>query len=106
MNELDAIQQQMADLGIDVSPSAQPEAPMYDEASMLTPEDEAMFASWGEYAIPEEMPMEAMPMEWEMPMATWIEEIQQAIAPMIQWLNKEQFADLVVWMASMQQPMM
>ena len=43
MNELDAIQQQMAALGIDVSSPTQ-EAPMYDESAMLTPEDEAMFA--------------------------------------------------------------
>jgi hypothetical protein len=32
MNELDAIQQQMAALGIDVSPEAQ-QAPMYDETA-------------------------------------------------------------------------
>jgi hypothetical protein len=44
MNELDAIQQQMAALGIDVSPEAQAQAPMYDEAAALSPEDEAMFA--------------------------------------------------------------
>jgi hypothetical protein len=43
MNELDAIQEQMAALGIDVSPEAQ-QAPMYDESAILTPEDEAMFA--------------------------------------------------------------
>jgi hypothetical protein len=43
MNELDAIQQQMAALGIDVSSPTQ-EAPMYDDTAMLSPEDEAMFA--------------------------------------------------------------
>ena len=42
MNELDAIQQQMASLGIDVSPEAQ-QAPMMEEGPMLSPEEEAMF---------------------------------------------------------------
>jgi hypothetical protein len=51
MNELDAIQQQMAALGIDVSPEAQAQAPMYDESVALTPEDEAMFAPGGQYAV-------------------------------------------------------
>ena len=51
MNELDAIQQQMAALGIDVSPEAQAQAPMYDEAAMLSPEEEAMFAPGGQYAV-------------------------------------------------------
>lgn len=58
MNELDAIQEQMAALGIDVSPEAQAQAPMYDEAAMLTPEDEAMFAPGGELAMEEAMPVE------------------------------------------------
>ena len=58
MNELDAIQQQMAALGIDVSPEAQAQAPMYDESAALTPEDEAMFAPGGQYAVEEMMPAE------------------------------------------------
>lgn len=51
MNELDAIQEQMAALGIDVSPEAQVQAPMYDETVMLSPEEEAMFAPGGQYAV-------------------------------------------------------
>lgn len=43
MNELDAIQQQMAALGIDVSPDAtQDQAPAYEDVN-ITDEDMAMF---------------------------------------------------------------
>jgi len=106
MNELDAIQEQMAALGIDVSPEAQ-QAPMYDESAMLTPEDEAMFAPGWEYAIEEEiptetMPADVMPAEGELPQempAYDIEELKIDIQPMLQWLPKEEFANLIIWMA-------
>ena len=97
-NELDAIQQQMAALGIDVSPEAQ--APMYDEAPMLSPEDEAMFAPGWELAIEETI--EEVPAEGELPQempAYDIEELKIDIQPMLQWLPKEEFANLIIWMA-------
>ena len=100
MNELDAIQQQMAALGIDVSPEAQAEAPMYDESAMLTPEDEAMFAPGWQLAIEEQY--EWVPAEGELPMempAYDIEELKIDIQPMLQWLPKEEFANLIIWMA-------
>ena len=100
MNELDAIQQQMAALGIDVSPEAQAEAPMYDETVMLTPEDEAMFAPGGELAVEETI--EEIPTEGELPMempAYDIEELKIDIQPMLQWLPKEEFANLIIWMS-------
>jgi len=100
MNELDAIQQQMAALGIDVSPTAQAEAPMYDETAMLTPEDEAMFAPGGELAVEETI--EEIPAEGELPLempAYDIEELKIDIQPMLQWLPKEEFANLIIWMA-------
>ena len=98
MNELDAIQQQMAALGIDVSPEAQAEAPMYDDASILTPEDEAMFAPGGELAVEEVV--EEVPTEGELEMPTYdIEELKIDIQPMLQWLPKEEFANLIIWMA-------
>ena len=100
MNELDAIQQQMAALGIDVSPEAQAEAPMYDETAMLTPEDEAMFAPGGELAVEETI--EEVPTEGELPLempAYDIEELKIDIQPMLQWLPKEEFANLIIWMA-------
>ena len=100
MNELDAIQQQMAALGIDVSPQAQAQAPMYDEAAMLTPEDEAMFAPGGELAMEETI--ETVPTEGELPTempAYDIEELKIDIQPMLQWLPKEEFANLIIWMA-------
>ena len=97
MNELDAIQQQMAALGIDVSPQTQAQAPMYDEAAMLTPEDEAMFAPGGELAMEEAMPVET---EGELEMPDYdIEELKIDIQPMLQWLPKEEFANLIIWMA-------
>lgn len=100
MNELDAIQQQMAALGIDVSPEAQAQAPMYDESAMLSPEDEAMFAPGGELAIEESI--EEVPTEGELPTempAYDIEELKIDIQPMLQWLPKEEFANLIIWMA-------
>lgn len=99
-NELDAIQQQMAALGIDVSPEAQAQAPMYDEQAMLSPEDEAMFAPGWELAIEEtieEVPTEGE-LSQEMP-AYDIEELKIDIQPMLQWLPKEEFANLIIWMA-------
>lgn len=100
MNELDAIQQQMAALGIDVSPETQAEAPMYDEQAMLSPEDEAMFAPGWELAIEETI--EEVPTEGELPLempAYDIEELKIDIQPMLQWLPKEEFANLIIWMA-------
>ena len=99
-NELDAIQQQMAALGIDVSPEAQAQAPMYDEQAMLSPEDEAMFAPGWELAIEETI--EETPTEGELPQempAYDIEELKIDIQPMLQWLPKEEFANLIIWMA-------
>ena len=85
MNDLDAIQEQMAALGIDVSPEAQAEAPAYDESAMLAPEDEAMFAPGGDLAIEEQI--EEAPVEeelsQEMP-AYDIEELKIDIQPMLQ----------------------
>lgn len=97
MNELDAIQQQMAALGIDVSSPTQ-EAPMYDETAMLSPEDEAMFAPGWELAIEETV--EEIPTEGELEMPAYdIEELKIDIQPMLQWLPKEEFANLIIWMA-------
>lgn len=97
-NELDAIQQQMAALGIDVSPQ-ETQAPMYDEALMLSPEDEAMFAPGWELAIEE--PIEEISAEGELPEmpAYDIEELKIDIQPMLQWLPKEEFANLILWMS-------
>ena len=98
MNELDAIQEQMAALGIDVSSPTQ-QAPMYDETAWLTPEDEAMFAPGGELAMEEAMP-EPLPTEGELEMPAYdIEELKIDIQPMLQWLPKEEFANLIIWMA-------
>lgn len=96
MNELDAIQEQMAALGIDVSPEAQ-QAPI--EGGDLTMEDEAMFAPGGELAIEETI--EEIPSEGELPEmpAYDIEELKIDIQPMLQWLPKEEFANLIIWMA-------
>lgn len=97
MNELDAIQEQMAALGIDVSNPTQ-EAPMYDDTVMLTPEDEAMFAPGGELAVEETV--EEIPTEGELEMPAYdIEELKIDIRPMLQWLPKEEFANLIIWMA-------
>lgn len=98
MNELDAIQQQMAALGIDVSPEQQ-QAPMYDDV-ILTETDEAMFAPGGELALEETV--ETLPMEGELPVempAYDIEELKIDIQPMLQWLPKEEFANLIIWMS-------
>lgn len=96
MNELDAIQQQMAALGIDVSPT-ETQAPMYEDA-WLTMEDEAMFAPGGELAIEETI--EEVPTEGELQMPAYdIEELKIDIQPMLQWLPKEEFANLIIWMA-------
>lgn len=99
MNELDAIQQQMAALGIDVSPQ-ETQAPMYDEAPILTETDEAMFAPGGELAI-EEAVEEVPATEGELPEmpAYDIEELKIDIQPMLQGLPKEEFANLIIWMA-------
>ena len=97
MNELDAIQQQMAALGIDVSSPTQ-EAPMYDDTAMLSPEDEAMFAPGWELAVEEAV--EEIPTEGELEMPAYdIEELKIDIQPMLQWLPKEEFANLIIWMA-------
>ena len=98
MNELDAIQQQMAALGIDVSPSETQQAPVYDEAVILSPEDEAMFAPGWELAIEETI--EEIPTEGELQMPAYdIEELKIDIQPMLQGLPKEEFANLIIWMS-------
>ena len=111
-NDLDAIQEQMAALGIDVSPEAQAQAPVYDDTSWLTPEDEAMFAPRGQYGIedywmdPSMMDPSMMdqtmwvPTEGELQMPAYdIEELKIDIQPMLQGLPKEEFANLIIWMA-------
>lgn len=97
--DLDAIQQQMAALGIDVAPEEQ--AMPMEEAPVLSPEEEAMFAPGGEYGIEEpveEVPPMETPAEWEMP-AYDIEELKIDIQPMLQWLPKDEFANLIIWMS-------
>lgn len=105
MNELDAIQNQMAALGIDVAPTQEEAMPI--EWGELTDEELAMFwpgwqfdVSWWE--VPMEAPMEApMPTEgWEPQMPEYdIEELKIDIQPMLWWLPKEEFANLILWMA-------
>ena len=86
----------MAALGIDVSPQTQ-QAPMYEDA-WLTVEDEAMFAPGGELALEEAV--EGVPTEGELQMPAYdIEELKIDIQPMLQWLPKEEFANLIIWMA-------
>ena len=98
MNELDAIQQQMAALGIDVSPQQQAQAPMGGET--LTAEDEAMFAPGGELAIEEAVEEIPSPEEGNPEMPAYdIEELKIDIQPMLQWLPKEEFANLIVRMS-------
>ena len=98
MNELDAIQQQMAALGIDVSPQAQAQAPMYNEADMPTEEELAIFWPGGELAVEEQI--ETIPTEGELQMPAYdIEELKIDIQPMLHWLPKEEFANLIIWMA-------
>lgn len=101
MNELDAIQNQMAALGIDVSPTPE-EMPM--EWGELTDEELAMFwPGWELDVSMEEVPMEApveAPVEWEPAMPEYdIEELKIDIQPMLQWLPKEEFANLIIWMS-------
>lgn len=97
MNELDAIQEQMAGLGIDMSQPNQPMMPGYDMwGSELTDEELAMFAPGGEFGEEiveesvEEAPTDIMP-EYDM------EELKIDIHPMLSWLPKEQLADLIIW---------
>ena len=101
MNELDAIQNQMAALGIDVAPTQEEPVPM--EWGELTDEELAMFWPGGQYDVSvEEAPMEApMPMEWGEPQMPEydIEELKIDIQPMLWWLPKEEFANLIIWMA-------
>ena len=67
MNELDAIQQQMASLGIDVSPTQEQWMDPALMGAWLSPEEEAMFAPGGAYGepLPEEMPVDEQ-MMWIM----------------------------------------
>lgn len=101
MNELDAIQEQMAGLGIDVWGE---QLPMdmswmwgYDMGGQeLTDEELAMFQPWGQFwepveeAAPWDLPEDVMP-EYDM------EELKIDISPMLSWLPKEQLADLIIW---------
>lgn len=91
MNELDAIQAQMANLGIDVSPNQQmPQqeyVPSYQmEDPTLTQQDIDTINS---YPNPE---------------ATWmpeydLEALEMDIAPFLQWLPKEEYANLILWIS-------
>ncbi len=96
MNELDAIQQQMAALGIDVWATPEQSIPSWDPT--LSEEDIAMFWPGGQYAIEEEV-VEETPIEDEMP-AYDIEELKIDIQPMLQWLPKDEFANLIIWMSA------
>ena len=102
MNELDAIQNQMASLGIDVAPT-QEEVPMYDEGAELSDEELAMFWPGWQFDISGAWaPMEApMPTEWGEPaMPEYdLEELKIDIQPMLWGLPKEEFANLILWMA-------
>lgn len=91
MNELDAIQQQMASLGIDVSPEQpmppQDYVPSYQmEDPNLTQEDMAMLES---YPNPDEVWMP----EYD------LEALEMDIAPFLQWLPKEEYANLILWIS-------
>ena len=98
MNELDAIQEQMAWLGIDMSNSQQWDMWYTDWFDMgwadLTDEELAMFAPWGEFWEPIEEEVEitedVMP-EYDM------EELKIDISPMLSWLPKDGLADLIIW---------
>lgn len=88
MNELDAIQAQMANLGVDVSaPQQMPQqdfVPSYDVGNPeLTEADIAMLNTPAE----EEIPMYDM------------DELKIDIGPMLQWLPKEELADLIIWVS-------
>lgn len=91
MNELDAIQAQMANLGIDVSPNQQmPQqeyVPSYQmEDPTLTQQDIDTINSYPS----EEEP--AMP-EYD------LEALEMDIAPFLQWLPKEEYANLILWIS-------
>ena len=103
MNELDAIQEQMAWLGIDVG--WQQWMPIdaygmwgYDMwgSDELTDEELAMFQPGWEFgepveeAAPWDMPADVMP-EYDM------EELKIDISPMLSWLPKDALADLIIW---------
>lgn len=88
MNELDAIQAQMANLGVDVSaPQQMPQqdfVPSYDVGNPeLTEADMAMLNAPAE----EEIPMYDM------------DELKIDIGPMLQWLPKDELADLIIWIS-------
>lgn len=100
MNELDAIQEQMAWLGIDMSQQPSTDyMPGYDMGwQELTDEELAMFAPGWEFwepvegAAPWELPQDVMP-EYDM------EELKIDIWPMLQGLPKDGLADLIIWMS-------
>ena len=88
-NELDAIQQQMAALGIDVSPEEQAPAPDMWGAE-FTAEDEAMFQPGGEYAVEEAVPMpeEQMPMEEQIPQELTINDLWDMVSQVMMSLDE------------------
>lgn len=100
MNELDAIQEQMAWLGIDMWNNQQQVMDSMGWFDMwgqeLTDEELAMFApgwEFGEEVVEEsieETPTDVMP-EYD------IEELKIDISPMLSWLPKEELADLIIW---------
>lgn len=101
MNELDAIQEQMAGLWIDMWNSQEQQAMdsmgWFDMGwQELTDEELAMFQPGWEFwepieeAAPWESQQDEMP-EYDM------EELKIDISPMLSWLPKDKLADLIIW---------
>lgn len=91
MNELDAIQAQMAQLGIDVSPNQQmPQeeyVPSYELEDPTLTQEELNSLNLGysdEYVWMPDYDIEALKMD---------------IAPFLQWLPKEEYANLILWIS-------
>lgn len=99
MNELDAIQEQMAWLWIDMSSPQQPDMSTwwFDMwGQELTDEELAMFAPGWEFWEPVEETVVEESTESEMPEYD-MEELKIDISPMLSWLPKEELADLIIW---------
>ena len=101
MKELDAIQEQMAWLGIDMWGEQMP----MDMAWMwgydmwgqeLTDEELAMFEPGWEFWEPIDTPAEEWAPADVMPEYD-MEELKIDISPMLSWLPKDALADLVIW---------
>lgn len=91
MNELDAIQAQMAWLGIDVSPNQQMPQQEYVPSYQL--EDptltQADMETLNSYPNPDEV---GMP-EYD------IDALKMDISPFLQWLPKDEYANLILWIS-------